>query len=117
MLAASCGMSEKEFWECTPKYLFMRQKATTQKMQLSWEQTRFLSYTMYKTVDSKNKIRKPEDVCKFPWEQDVPRFAPQTREQLEAFDREADEILRLTQPEVYKKFMEAKQEKENGRSN
>jgi hypothetical protein len=110
-------MSEVEFWDSTPRYLSARQKAETQRMQLSWEQTRFLSYTIYKTVDSKNKIRKPSDVCKFPWEQDIPRFAPQSREQLEAFDREADEILRITQPEVYKKFMEAKQAQSNGGSN
>ena len=101
-------MTEREFWESTPRYLSARQKAKTREMQLSWEQTRFLSYTMYKTVDSKNKIRKPSDVCKFPWEQDVPKFVPQTKEQLQSFSDEADEILRITQPEVYAKYMEAK---------
>jgi hypothetical protein len=110
-------MSEVEFWDSTPRYLAARQKATTQRMQLSWEQTRFIAFETLRASTRQFKVRKPEDVCKFPWEQDVPRFAPQTREQLEAFDREADEILRITQPEVYKKFMEAKQEKENGRSN
>ena len=109
-------MSEVEFWDSTPRYLAARQKATTQKMQLSWEQTRFLSYTIFKTVDSKNKIRKVQDVCKFPWEQDVPQFVPQTKEQLQAFSDEADEILRVTQPEVYKKYMEAKMQQDAGRS-
>lgn len=86
----------------------MRSLKRAEDMQLSWEQTRFLSYTIYKTVDSKNKIRKPSDVCKFPWEQDVPQFVPQSRESLEKFSDEADEILKQTQPEMYKKYMEAK---------
>jgi hypothetical protein len=33
---------------------------------------------------------------------------PQSRESLEKFSDEADEILRITQPEVYAKYMEAK---------
>jgi hypothetical protein len=107
-------MSEREFWESTPRFLSARQRAKTNEMRLSWEQTRFISYTVYKTVDSKNKIRKPSDVCKFPWEQDVPQFVPQSRESLEKFSDEADEILRITQPEVYAKYMEAKLLAQNG---
>jgi hypothetical protein len=107
-------MSEREFWESTPRFLSARQRVKTNEMRLSWEQTRFISYTMYKTVDSKNKIRKPSDVCKFPWEQDIPQFVPQTKEQLQSFSDEADEILRLTQPEMYKKYMEAKLLAQNG---
>lgn len=83
-------------------------------MHLSWEQTRFLSYTIFKTVDSNNKIRKVQDVCKFQWEQDVPRFVKQSIEDLQKFSDEADEILRITQPDVYKKFMEAKLNEQNG---
>ena len=107
-------MTEREFWESTPRYLSARQKAKTREMHLSLEQTRFLSYTIYKTVDSKNKIRKPSDVCKFPWEQDVPRFVKQSKEDLQAFSDEADEILRITQPEMYEKYMEAKLLAQNG---
>lgn len=107
-------MSEAEFWGCTPKYLFMRNEGRMQAHHLSWEQTRFLSYTIFKTVDSKNKIRKVQDVCKFPWEQETPRFVPQTKEQLQAFSDEADEILRITQPEAYKVYMEAKLNAQNG---
>jgi hypothetical protein len=92
----------------------MRSLKRAEEMQLSWEQTRFISYTMYKTVDSKNKIRKPSDVCKFPWEQDIPQFVPQTKEALQFFSDEADEILRITQPEVYKVYMEAKLLAQNG---
>ena len=73
-----------------------------------------MSYTIFKTVDSKNKVRKVQDVCKFPWEQDVPRFVKQSIEDLQKFSDEADEILRITQPEVYKKFMEAKLNEQNG---
>jgi hypothetical protein len=113
-LAAYCGLGEDEFWGTTPRYLSARQKAKERELHLSWEQTRFLSYTIFKTVDSKNKIRKVQDVCKFPWEVDVPKFVEQTREQLQAFSDDADEVLRLTQPEVYKKFMEAKQNAKNG---
>lgn len=108
MVAARCGMSEADFWACTPKYLFMRHEGMVEGQRLDWEQTRYLSYIMLKTVDSKNRIRRPQDVCKFPWEQIVPRFVKQTKEQLQAFSDEADEILRITQPEMYKKYMEAK---------
>jgi hypothetical protein len=107
-------MAEDEFWASTPRYLSARQKAVTQGNQLAWEQTRFLSYNILKTVDSKNKIRKVQDVCKFPWEQEVVRFVPQTKEQLQAFSDEADEILRITQPEAYKAYMEAKLNAQNG---
>jgi hypothetical protein len=107
-------MTEAEFWDSTPRFLSARQKAYTRGVHLSWEQTRFLSYTIFKTVDSKNRIRKPEDVCKFPWETDVPKFVPQTKEQLQVFSDEADEILRITQPEVYKTYMEAKLNAQNG---
>ena len=115
MLAARVGMSESEFWACTPKFLFMRHERMVEEQRLGWEQTRFLSYIMLKTVDSKNRIKKVQDVCKFPWEQLAPRFVPQTKEQLKAFSDEADEILKRTQPEVWKKFMEARAaaEKEN----
>lgn len=116
MLAASCGMSEAEFWGCTPKYLFMRYESEQRSYRQTWEQTRFLSFTMFKTVDSKNKIRKPQDVCKFPWEQEVPRFVKQSKEQLQAFSDEADEILRQTQPEMYAKYMAAKNAQQNAGS-
>lgn len=114
MVAARCGISESDFWACTPKYLFMRNESLMEGQRLGWEQTRYLSYIMLKTVDSKNKIRKPQDVCKFPWEQEVPRFVKQSKEQLQAFSDEADEILRITQPEVYKKYMEAKAQQNGG---
>lgn len=105
-------MSETEFWDSTPRYLSARQKAATNAMQMSWEQTRYISYVVLIGAGAK-KIKKPQDVCKFPWEQHIKQFPTQTREQLEAFDREADEILRITQPEVYKKFMEAKLNAQN----
>jgi len=107
-------MSEDEFWASTPRYLSAKQKAFVQSVQLSWEQTRFLSFTMYKTVDSKNKIRRPSDVCKFPWEQDIVRFPKQSKDELQAFSDEADEILRITQPEMYKKYIEAKNAQNGG---
>ena len=110
-------MSEAEFWESTPRYLSARQKAKAGDMHQSWEQTRFLAYVMLKTVDSKNKIRKVQDVCKFPWEQEVVRFVKQTKEDLQKFSDEADEILRITQPEVYAKYMEAKLAQQNGGGN
>lgn len=109
-------MSEDEMWAATPRYLSARQKAATSAVQITWEQTRFLSFTMFKTVDSKNKIRKPQDVCKFPWEQEVPRFVKQSKEALQAFSDEADEILRQTQPEMYAKYMAAKNAQQNAGS-
>ena len=101
-------MTESEFWGSTPRYLTARQKAKTREMHLSWEQTRALSFSIILASPKKFKVKKPQDVYKFDWEQLAPQFVPQTKEQLQSFSDEADEILRITQPEVYKAYMEAK---------
>ena len=109
-------MSEDEMWAATPRYLSARQKAATSAVQITWEQARSLSYYTLLASPKKFKIKKPQDVYKFSWEQEVPRFVKQSKEQLQAFSDEADEILRQTQPEVYAKYMAAKNAQQNAGS-
>lgn len=68
-----------------------------------------ISYFIVKTVDSKNKIKRPQDLMRFDWEQ--PRFKKLTekdKDALRKFDEEADLILKKTNPEAYAKYMEGK---------
>lgn len=102
-------MSESEFWDTTPRYLSARHKAYIKEVRLGWELARYAGFFAFKTIDYKGKYKRPSDLEKFPWESTRPRFAKQSREELEKFDRDADEVLRITQPEVYKKYMEARQ--------
>lgn len=103
-------MTESEFWMSTPRYLEARRKAHAETVYLRWEQARFVAFFVLKTVDSKRKIKRFTDVCKFPWERSVqPQFVKQDRAVLEAFDKEADEILKQTQPEAYARYIAARE--------
>lgn len=94
----------------TPRYLEARRKAHAETVYLGWEQARFVAFFVLKTVDSKRKIKRFTDVCKFPWERATqPQFVKQSIEQLKTFDEEADLILKQTQPEAYAKYMAAKE--------
>jgi hypothetical protein len=112
--AARLGIPEREFWLSTPRYFAARQKAWQEQYRLGWEQARFLAFFVIKTVDSKRRVKRFSDIAKFPWEKNTAVFAKQSREQLQKFSDEADEVLRLTQPEAYKAYMEAKKAAENG---
>ena len=87
------------------------QKAYIDRMKDEWEQTRFLAFTIVKTVDSKNKIKKPSDLLPFEWDAKPKEFAPMTPEEKAeqiAFDARADEILKTTNPEAYAAYMAGK---------
>lgn len=79
----------------------------------TWEQTRFVAYVMAKTVDSKNKIKRPSDLLPFEWDQNAgKKFKKMSKADLEAlkkFDEEADIILAKTQPEVWAKIQQARE--------
>jgi hypothetical protein len=114
-------MTESEFWMSTPRYLEARRKAHAETVYLGWEQARFVAFFVLKTVDSKRKIKRFTDVCKFPWERATqPQFVKQSIEQLKQFDAEADLILKQTQPEAYARYMAAREAalkaKEDGQS-
>jgi len=103
--AAECGMTEREFWSSTPRWLAARQTAYQRAQQAEWERTRIGAFYIVKTVDSKNRFKKPEDLFKFPWEQpkaEAVQSAPLTAQEqadFEKFSREADEWYYSKHPE------------------
>ena len=96
--AAAAGLSEREFWNSTFRYLQARAKARDRAAREQWEMVRFLAFYIIKTVDAKNKVRKPEDVMQFGWDEkklrkSLPPLSPEDLEALEAFGKEADVIV------------------------
>jgi len=114
-------MTESEFWDTTPAMFKYRQDGFSEDFRNSWEQTRFISYVMAKTVDSKSKIKKPSDLLPFAWDagkgkrkanlKTKAQMTDAEREEFERFDREADEELKRINPEMYAKYMAAKKSK------
>ena len=96
----------------TPAYFHARQAGFMEDYKNGWERTRFLSYIMAKTVDSKNKLKKPSDIVAFPWEpkKKFKKLTKQEREDLEKFDREADLILQKLQPERWAEILRMREE-------
>lgn len=96
-LAASAGLTEDEFWLCTPRYLAAVSLALVERDRGDWERSRYIAFHMIKTVDSKGKYKRITDIGKFPWEEEKrKKFAPMTPEELEElkrFEAETDKII------------------------
>lgn len=107
-LGALCGMTEREFWESTPRYLSAKIKALESSQRLSWEQSRYIAFHAIKVGDSKNRLKRLTDLGKFPWEMTVKKFEPITRDEHDKFSDEADEVLRLTNPAAYEAYIKGK---------
>ena len=106
-------MTEEEFWESTPAFFSFRQKAHAEKFRNEWEQTRYIAFVMAKTVDSKNRLKRPSQLLPFDWDakpdlKKLDEFTEAERAEFDKFDAEADEILKRTNPEMYAKHMAAK---------
>jgi hypothetical protein len=112
-------MNEEEFYLSTPAYFKYRQEAHFEQFKNGWEQTRFVAYIVAKTVDSKKQIKKPADLLPFSWDAPIKshlktrsQMNDKEREEFDQFDRDADEILKKTNPELYARYMEAKLKKD-----
>lgn len=115
-VAAAAGMSEQEFWLCTPRYLSACQKAWEEAQQSEWERARYVAFYVVKTVDSKNRFRRMQQLTRFPWEAG-PVFPKMSAAEMQRFDNEADEVLRKTNPELYALYMAGKQKTSDGKNN
>jgi hypothetical protein len=104
-LGAICGMTEPEFWNCTPRYLAAKIKALEAGQRVSWEQSRYIAFHAIKVGDSKNRLKKLDDLGKFPWEKS--KVIQQSPEDLQKFSDEADEVLRVMYPGLYEKYQSA----------
>jgi hypothetical protein len=107
-------MSENEFWESTPRYLSARLKALEMSQQQEWERARYISFHVIKTVDAKGKFKKPDSLGKFPWEVKNIKYTHYSISDLDEFSKEADEILKKTNPEAYAAYMAGKESAKNG---
>jgi hypothetical protein len=74
-----------------------------------------VAFFTVKTVDSKNRIRSPERLYRFPWEEErrhVVGFEPWDSPAMLKFSEEADRALAVLNPEAYAKYMAGKQARE-----
>ncbi len=105
------GMSEAEFWDCTPIYFSLRRKAWLDNRPMM-EAARFISFHMIKTVDSKNKFKRLTDIVRFEWDGEPVKFEPIDQAELDKFSAEADEALKILNPAAYEAYMAGKQKKQ-----
>lgn len=109
--AAEMSMSEVEFWDTTPAYFMARHHAHRRECQERLEQVRFISFIVAKTVDTSGAFKKPADLIPFSWDPAPKEFAPLTEEdrvELRKFDDDADQILKITNPEAYALYIAGK---------
>ena len=107
-LGALCGMSETEFWNCTPRYMSAKVRALESSQRLSWEQSRYIAFHAIKVADHKNRIKGPKDLGSFPWETDNVVFPEITKEDQDNWSDGADEFLKQVNPEAYAAYMAGK---------
>lgn len=113
-LGALVGMTEQEFWNSTPRYLDARRKAYEKNQQYGWEQARFISFYVVKTVDAKNKIKNEQDLAMFPWDEKPKEseLKPLTDAEWDKIDEEMDAALKVLNPKVYEEYMAGKAAKQ-----
>lgn len=105
------GMSEAEFFDCTPCY-FMRRRRAFLDNRNGMEEARFVAFYVMKAAGA--KIRRLTQIVRFPWDVVTPSV------QLEAWDspamiefsEAADRALAVLNPEAYAKYMEGKKARE-----
>jgi len=107
-MAARCGMSEREFWQSTPRFFFARYKAWIEDRN-GWEQARFIAFHTMKTIDAKRQIRSVRDIAQFPWEeQEKPVFDDISQEEMRKFSNDADEHLKSHNPTLWATIVAAR---------
>ena len=65
---AECGLSESDFWFCTPRYFAALQRAKNERYKEDYERARYLGYLTLLPHVEKGKDLKPIDLGRFPWE-------------------------------------------------
>lgn len=105
------GMSEQDFWDCTPVH-FMRLRYAWLQDRLGMEQARFIAYHVMKAGGY--RVRRLTDIVRFSWEKYVPRvnLQPWDSPEIVAFSEAADRALAVLNPEAYSKYMEGKRKRE-----
>lgn len=110
-------MSESEFWDCTPRYLSARLKASVEAEKVRWEQSRFIAAFAVDPGFWSKKKGDFTELIRFPWEVEKPKEV--TPEQQAAFDKfsdDADLVYKKMNPEGYERYMAKKKLKEKDRA-
>ena len=94
--AGRMGWDEERFWFSTPSYFLAAVSEFSQqeivKYRAGWEQSRMIAYAIWGSQGAKVA---PADIIALPWI-DKPKKALEwtvTKEELDKFSREADEIM------------------------
>lgn len=104
------GMSEVEFWDCTPSYFALRRRAWLDNRQ-QMEAARFVAFHVMRSVDTKGHLKRLTDIIRFEWDEPGFEFEPIDKEELEKFSAEADEALKILNPAAYERYMAGQQKK------
>lgn len=116
MWAAACGMTEGDFWDCTPRFMAASIKALEEDHRRGWEMSRYVAFHAIKPGDHKNRLKKLTDLGRFPWEyRPAPKFTPEDIKSMGEFSDEADEILKKTNPAAYEAYMAGKKQTQNAK--
>jgi len=85
-------MSEREYWDSTPRFFYARYKAWERQEQTKWERARLAGYLAAAPhFDHKRRV-KITDMWRFPWDK-APKFEPVDKEAMEKFRDEAKKIF------------------------
>ena len=101
------GLSEDQFFDCTPVYFMRRRRAWLQNRN-GMEEARFIAFHVMKAGGY--KVRRLTDIVKFPWDVVVRRVHLEAWDSpaMKQFDEEADRALAVLNPAAYEKYMAGK---------
>lgn len=101
------GMSEEEFFDCTPVW-FMRRRRAWLENRPGMEAARFVSFWVMRAAGA--KVKRLTQLAKFPWDVFVPSVKLEAWDspEMQKFDEEADRALAVLNPAAYEKYMQGK---------
>lgn len=105
------GMSEAEFFDCTPAHFMRRRRAWLQNRH-GLEEARFIAFHVMKAGGF--KIRRLTQICRFPWDVIVPsvKLEPWDSPAMIEFSEAADRALAVLNPKAYEEYMAGKRARE-----
>ena len=89
------GMTEREFWDATPRYFAALQKSCIEQERRQWERARFIGWlSVLPHVGKKSGGLSAKKLFRFDWETEKVVFEPTTKEEMKSFEAEAMEIFK-----------------------
>jgi hypothetical protein len=109
------GMSEEQFFDCTPRHFARLRKAWLINRQ-GMEEARFIAFHVMKAGGY--KVRRFTDIARFPWEKHVRRVQLEDWDSpaMLKFSEDADKALAILNPKAYAEYMAGKKAREEGKN-